>query len=60
MRDRTSRLGRWRQQTAAVTKLINELACLLQSLTLLTNRASRFTLAVTGLVISGSLFMSAL
>lgn len=60
MRHHADRLGRWRRRIRTATKLVTELACLLDSLTLLTKRASQFTLAFAAFVTSMSLFLTAL
>lgn len=60
MRSRARRLGRWRQRIRRLGKLFDELAAMLESLTVLTNRTTRLVWALGALLMSVSLFVSAL
>ena len=60
MRPRTTRLGRWCQQIAAVKELVDESNDLVVSLTHLTHNVRRFIVASAALVAASLVFVAAL
>lgn len=60
MRSRARRLGRWRHRIRVLVKLVNELANLVESLTVLANRTTRLIWALAALLMSVILLVPAL
>lgn len=60
MRSRTSRLERWRRRISAATKLVLELVRFVESLTLLTNKLSRFVYGFAALTMAIAVLVATL